>query len=218
MPINEWGIVCRCDREDRMTERKLTMVWSGCGFDYVVVLPRPHRKWGEFLCGGCGRTALKDLCAFWPWGSCVLWLWTSGENGGPWGTGWCCFGRGLVPPFRLGFRSIENIKWTLPALAATPLRHGQLKGRGHTTYTSLMSLGVVSPTCSRPHTQVRPYLLCTIFEHRRKVNSTRSRAQTISRLSISVFLVPQVSKSSFCHIYVEEHLYRRRRRLTVSYK
>ena len=22
------------------------------------------------------------------------------ENGGPWGTGWCCFGRGLAPCFR----------------------------------------------------------------------------------------------------------------------
>ena len=32
------------------------------------------------------------------------------ENGGPWGTGWGCFGRGLAPPFRLGFRSMEDIK------------------------------------------------------------------------------------------------------------
>ena len=30
------------------------------------------------------------------------------ENGGPWGTGWGCFGRGLAPPFRLGFRSMEH--------------------------------------------------------------------------------------------------------------
>ena len=28
------------------------------------------------------------------------------ENGGPWGTGWGCFGRGLAPPFR----SMEDIK------------------------------------------------------------------------------------------------------------
>ena len=62
------------------------------------------------------------------------------ENGGPWGTGWGCFGRGLAPPFRLGFRSMEDIKRTLPALAATPLRPVQLKGRGYTTCTSLMTL------------------------------------------------------------------------------
>ena len=47
-------------------------------------------------------------------------LWASGghpvvsrhliENGGPWGRGWGCFGRGLAPPFRLGFRSMEDIK------------------------------------------------------------------------------------------------------------
>ena len=35
--------------------------------------------------------------------------------------------------------SLPSLKWTLPALAATPLRPGQLKGRGHTTCTSLMT-------------------------------------------------------------------------------
>ena len=49
---------------------------------------------------------------------CFNWeLWASGghpvvsivENGGPWGTGWGCFGRGLAPiPAR--FRSMEDIK------------------------------------------------------------------------------------------------------------
>ena len=36
--------------------------------------------------------------------------------------------------------SMEDIKRTLPALAATPLRPVQLKGRGYTTCTSLMTL------------------------------------------------------------------------------
>ena len=35
---------------------------------------------------------------------------------------------------------MEDIKSTLPALAATPLRPVQLKGRGYTTCTSLMTL------------------------------------------------------------------------------
>ena len=35
------------------------------------------------------------------------------ENGGPWGTGWGCFGRGLAPPFRLGFQSMEDVKVAL---------------------------------------------------------------------------------------------------------
>ena len=32
------------------------------------------------------------------------------DNGGPYCTGWYCFGRNLVPPFQPCFRSIENIK------------------------------------------------------------------------------------------------------------
>ena len=65
-----------------------------------------------------------------------LWdcLWASGglpvasqhliEKGGPFGTGWCCCECGLAPPFRLSFQSLENMKWTHPALAATPLWQG----------------------------------------------------------------------------------------------
>ena len=75
----------------------------------------------------------------WLWASCGYQVASQHliENGGP---GWCCFGCGLAPPFRLGFRSIEEIKWTLPALAATPLRPRQLKGCGHTICTSLTTL------------------------------------------------------------------------------
>ena len=40
------------------------------------------------------------------------------------GAGMCI--NSLVPPFR----SIENIKWTQPALAATPLRHSCACGLG----------------------------------------------------------------------------------------
>ena len=107
----------------------------------------------------CVHFALEEaVCFKWEW------LWASGghpvasrhliENGGPWGKGWCCFGCGLVPPFQLGLLSIENIKWILLAIAATPLIHMQLKGHGHTTCTSLMTLMWFRcriPT-SRPHT------------------------------------------------------------------
>ena len=31
------------------------------------------------------------------------------EKGGPWGTGWCCCGCGLAPPFRSSFRSMEHM-------------------------------------------------------------------------------------------------------------
>ena len=75
--------------------------------------------------------------AEWLWRSCmhfglvegVWFLWdcelpvASQHFVGPWGTGWCCCGCGQAPPFRPSFRSFENIKWTLPALAATPLWH-----------------------------------------------------------------------------------------------
>ena len=44
---------------------KVMKVWSGCGCE-VVVLLHPHRKWGKLLCGRCGRTAVKELHAFWP--------------------------------------------------------------------------------------------------------------------------------------------------------
>ena len=81
-------------------------------------------------------------------------------NGGPWGTGWGCFGRGLAAPFRLGFRTIEDIKWILPALAATRLRPGQLKGRGHNMHftNDWSGLGVIFPT-SRPRTLMVPLIL-----------------------------------------------------------
>ena len=38
----------------------------------------------------------------------------------PWGTGWCCCGYGLAPLFRPSIWFIEDIKWTLLALTATP--------------------------------------------------------------------------------------------------
>ena len=41
-----------------------------------------------------------------------------------WASGWCYFGS---PP---SFRSLEYSKWTLLALAATPLQHTWLNGRG----------------------------------------------------------------------------------------
>ena len=60
--------------------------------------------------------ALRKLCVL----IGIDCMWASGghpvasrhliENGCPRGTGWCSFGRGLAPPFQLGFRSIEDIK------------------------------------------------------------------------------------------------------------
>ena len=55
-------------------------------------------------------------------------LWASGgwlkflEKGPPRGTGWCCCGCVVTPPFRPSFQSTEYIKCTLPALAATLLQ------------------------------------------------------------------------------------------------
>ena len=71
---------------------------------------------GSGLCG-CGWDDVIDVIV-----CLLLALWTSGGQSkflgewGPWGTGWCCCGCVLAPPFRPSFRLI---KWTLPALAAT---------------------------------------------------------------------------------------------------
>ena len=135
-----------------MAGRKLTMVWSRRGFDDVCYPAHTGNEVSSCVGGVvvqpwriCVHFGLEEVVRFnWDW------LWAFGghpvasqhliENGGSWGTGWGCFGRGLVPLFRLGYRSIEDIKWTLPALAATLLRHRQLKGRGHSTCISLMTL------------------------------------------------------------------------------
>ena len=63
----------------------------------------------------CGRTAVKELCAFWPCGSCVVFvgLFVGFRCGCPWEAGWCC----CLPS--------SHIKWTLPA---TPLWHRYLNG------------------------------------------------------------------------------------------
>ena len=124
--------------------QKLTMVpvWSGCGCDDVVLPTHTGNKVSSCV----AEQPWRSVCIFGGLEEAVYfnWDWSGGdpvtsqhliENGGPWGTGWCCLGRGLVPPFWLGLRSIEKIKWILPALAATPLRHGQLKGYGDTTCT-----------------------------------------------------------------------------------
>ena len=127
--------------------------WDGCKF---------VKRWccsthvgSEVSCrvGGCGGIFVHTLGVFWCSDSCVCVCSFCGiacglpvagvhliENGGPWGIGWCWCGYGLAPPFWSSFRSIKSIKWTLPALAATPLWHRQLNGRGYTSCTSLMSL------------------------------------------------------------------------------
>ena len=121
MAVN-WGWLHIC--ADCGAQGEATNVWCGCGCEEVVLLCL-HRKWGEFLCGWCCGIAVKELCAFWPCGSCVFFvgsfvgfLWPVIMhligNRGPWGTGWCCCG---APPFRLSFRSF------LLALTATPLWH-----------------------------------------------------------------------------------------------
>ena len=63
---------------------KATKVWGGCDCSWVV-LPHPHRKWGELLCGQSGGKAAKSLCVFWPCGCSVVLVglfvgfrWTSG--------------------------------------------------------------------------------------------------------------------------------------------
>ena len=67
----------------------VTMVWSGCGFGEVALYPA--LRWAHV-----GSMVEQ------PWSDCEE---TSGlpvdnqhlvENGGSWGTGWCCFGRGLT--------------------------------------------------------------------------------------------------------------------------
>ena len=45
---------------------------SRCGCEEVVLL-RSYRKLGKLLCGQCGETVVKK-CAFWPCGSCVVFV------------------------------------------------------------------------------------------------------------------------------------------------
>ena len=47
---------------------------------WLVLLPHPHRKWSEQLCGQCVGMAMKS-CTFWPCGNCMVLrdcLWASG--------------------------------------------------------------------------------------------------------------------------------------------
>ena len=69
---------------------------------------------GSGLCGECHRRlccTIGIVCGLPVVGGNFL------ENGSPWGTGWCCCGRVLAPPFQPSFRSIEYINCTLPATA-----------------------------------------------------------------------------------------------------
>ena len=87
-------------------------------------------------------------------------LWTSGglpvvsqkflENGTLRGTGWCCCGCVLALLFRPSFQSIEYIKCTLLALAATPLQQTWLNESGWLSFTSWMS-GLQDHLCSSSH-------------------------------------------------------------------
>ena len=97
--------------------------WSGCGCE--VELLHPRRQWGKLLFVLRGWMVAIKLCLFWCSG-CYVFFWgfvdfqrTSGGQSivererGPWGRGWCCCV--LSHPFR----SMEYIRWALPATAAT---------------------------------------------------------------------------------------------------
>ena len=100
------------------------------GVTEKMVLLCPHQKWGKLLCGWGGRRAVVCILALWKLCVVFVGVWASSGlpvasqylvgNGGPWG---CCCGYGQAPLFQPSFQSFENIKWTLPALAATPPWH-----------------------------------------------------------------------------------------------
>ena len=71
------------------------------------------------------------LCALW-----YCWDFICKQRVGAWGTGLCCCGCLLAPPFQ---PSIEYIKWTLLGIAATPLQQTRSNGRGRIYFTSWMS-------------------------------------------------------------------------------
>ena len=70
------------------------------------------------MCGGCGRTAVKELCAFWPCESCVVFVGLFVASGGlP------AASRHLFENVEVRGDAVVGVAWSLPSgLASGTLR------------------------------------------------------------------------------------------------